>query len=171
MYNYLTVSANVCTTFEFNIIISAYSYHICRYIYSLYHMLNTYPSPMYHMTNANWSAFLKSILLTLWSHKCNALMESTNKVVGPKVFLTADWMSVWPRNVMAKAHCVDAAYWYHGCFKHDLTRGFPSPTQPGQLLYLSHILLLCCPDINKNLIQPSVIWSLAIYIKAFVFSA
>ena len=34
-------------------------------------MLNYYPSPVYQVLNANWSAFVKGILLTLQGHGWN----------------------------------------------------------------------------------------------------
>ena len=69
--------------------------------------LNIYPSPLYQVSNANWSAFLKGILPTLQSHGWNNGTHGGRQLDSGDLYLLP--LAVWPTGV----------FWplcgHHGC--------------------------------------------------------
>ena len=64
--------------------------------------LNIYPSPLYQVSNANWSAFLKGILPTLQSHGWNNGTHGGRQLDSEDLYLLP--LAVWPTGVIG--HCV-----------------------------------------------------------------
>ena len=60
--------------------------------------LNIYPSPLYQVSNANWSAFLKGILPTLQSHGWNNGTHGGCQLDSEDLHLLP--LSVWPTGVL-----------------------------------------------------------------------
>ena len=70
--------------------------------------LNIYPSPLYQVSNANWSAFLKGILPTLQSHGWNNGTHGGCQLDSGDLYLLP--LAVWPTGCVAHwsviGHCV-----------------------------------------------------------------
>ena len=60
--------------------------------------LNIYPSPLYQVSNANWSAFLKGILPTLQSHGWNNGTHGGRQLDSEDLYLLP--LAVWPTGVL-----------------------------------------------------------------------
>ena len=60
--------------------------------------LNIYPSPLYQVSNANWSAFLKGILPTLQSHGWNNGTHGGRQLDSGDLYLLP--LAVWPTGVL-----------------------------------------------------------------------
>ena len=60
--------------------------------------LNIYPSPLYQVSNANWSAFLKGILPTLQSHGWNNGTHGGRQLDSGDLYLLP--LAVWPSGVL-----------------------------------------------------------------------
>ena len=56
--------------------------------------LNIYPSPLYQVSNANWSTFLKGILPTLQSHGWNNGTHGGRQLDSGDLYLLP--LAVWP---------------------------------------------------------------------------
>ena len=60
--------------------------------------LNIYPSPLYQVSNANWSTFLKGILPTLQSHIWNNGTHGGCQLDSRDLYLLP--LAVWPTGVL-----------------------------------------------------------------------
>ena len=60
--------------------------------------LNIYPSPLYQVSNANWSTFLKGILPTLQSHSWNNGTHGGRQLDSGDLYLLP--LAVWPTGVL-----------------------------------------------------------------------
>ena len=60
--------------------------------------LNIYPSPLYQVSNANWSAFLKGILPTLQSHGWNNGTHGGRQLDSEDLYLLP--LAEWPAGVL-----------------------------------------------------------------------
>ena len=65
--------------------------------------LNIYPSPLYQVSSANWSTFLKGILPTLQSHGWNNGTHGGRQLDSGDLYLLP--LAVWPTGVLF-GHCV-----------------------------------------------------------------
>ena len=87
---FVTVLAKTChvrTKTEFNFIAAVYR-----------HTQYLYPSPLYQVSNANWSAFLKGILPTLQSHGWNNGTHGECQLDSGDLYLLP--LAVWPTGVL-----------------------------------------------------------------------
>ena len=111
-------------------------------------ILNIYPSPLYQVSNANWSTFLKGILPTLQSHGWNNGTHGGHQLDSGDLYLLP--LAVWPTGVLLAT--VWASWMLmewplcgrHGCSWSVPRGGFchlpPRPTPPRPASHPTHPL-------------------------------